>query len=143
MRRRSSALTSLSFACSLFRIVCLTTVNRPLLLFFPQICVKPRKLNVSGFPLPARRRFSAANGPNSSSRVFSGCSSKWEYVEGQPVVRLHVRDWRNGKSVVLIHGSPLSNAMYDYQMTELARKGYRAISISLRGYGKSDKPWGP
>src|SRR3989454_11647366 len=33
-------LTSLSFACPLFRIVCLTTVNRPLL-FFPQMCVKP------------------------------------------------------------------------------------------------------
>jgi hypothetical protein len=38
-----------SFACSLFRIVCLTTVNRPFR-FFPQMCVKPRKLNVSGFP---------------------------------------------------------------------------------------------
>jgi hypothetical protein len=53
MRRRSSAFTSRSFACSLFRIVCLTTVNRPFR-FFPQMCVKPRTLNVSGFPWPAR-----------------------------------------------------------------------------------------
>ena len=66
-----------------------------------------------------------------------------EYVEVQPNVRLHVRDWGNGKPVVLVHGWPLSNAMYDYQMTELARKGFRAISVSLRGYGKSNQPWGP
>src|SRR6266581_2631376 len=52
MRRLSSILTSLSFACNRLRIVCRNTVNRPLLLFFPQMCVKPRKLNVSGFPSP-------------------------------------------------------------------------------------------
>ena len=34
MRRRSSAFTSFSFACSRLRIVCRSTVNRPLLLFF-------------------------------------------------------------------------------------------------------------
>src|SRR2546427_105203 len=54
MRRLSSVLTSLSFACSRLRIVCRSTVKRPLLLFFPQMCVKPRKLNVSGFPSPRR-----------------------------------------------------------------------------------------
>src|SRR5437867_1708557 len=63
MRRRSSAFTSLSFACSRLRIVCRNTVNIPLLLFLPQICVKPRKLNVSGFPSPRCFRFAAANGP--------------------------------------------------------------------------------
>ena len=74
-RRRSSALTSPGLAGSLFRIVCRTTVNRPFR-FFPQMCVKPRKLNVSGFPWPARRRCSGAYGPNSRRRVFSGCSSR-------------------------------------------------------------------
>jgi hypothetical protein len=29
--------------------------------------------------------------------------------------------------------------MYDCQMRELAKKGFRAISISLGGFGKSDK----
>src|SRR5262249_2188702 len=48
----------------------------PLLLFFTQMCVKPKKLNVSGFPSPRRFRLSIANGPNSSSRVFCGCSSR-------------------------------------------------------------------
>jgi len=46
------------------------------LLFFPQICVKPRKLNVSGLPSPRRWRSRIANGPNSSRGVFSGCSSR-------------------------------------------------------------------
>src|SRR5882672_1033126 len=76
MRRLSSAFTSFSFACSRLRIVCRRTVNRPLLLFLSQMCVKPRKLNVSGFPSPRCFRFLTANGPNSSRRVFSGCSSR-------------------------------------------------------------------
>jgi hypothetical protein len=40
-----------------------------------QICVKPRKSNVSGFPRPRAARFPAALRPNSTSRAFSGCSS--------------------------------------------------------------------
>ncbi len=55
-----------------------------MLLFFTQMCVKPRKLNVSGFPSPRLCRLSIANGPNSSSRVFSGCSSRFQIA---PVVR--------------------------------------------------------
>jgi hypothetical protein len=73
MRRRSSTSTSPSFACSRLRIVCRSTVNRPLLLFFPHMCIKPRKLNVSGFPAP---RLLRSNGPNSRRRVLSGCSSR-------------------------------------------------------------------
>src|SRR5713101_2929649 len=80
LRRCSSAFTSFSFACNLLRIVCRNTVNRPLLLFFTQMCVKPRKLNVCGFPSPRHSRWSIAKGPNSRSRVFSGCSSKVELL---------------------------------------------------------------
>lgn len=68
--------------------------------------------------------------------------TRLEYIEVAPGIRLHVRDWGHGRPIVLIHGWPFSNDMYDYQMTELAEKGFRAISISLRGFGKSDKPWG-
>ena len=59
--------------------LCRSTVNRPLLLFFTQICVKPRKLNVSGFPSPRPCRWSIACRPNSRSRVFSGCSSRLNF----------------------------------------------------------------
>src|SRR5437016_14530716 len=72
--------TSFNFVCNLLRIVCRSTVYIPLLLFFTQICVKPRKLNVSGFPSPRRCRLLIANGPNSSSRVFSGCNSRWNFL---------------------------------------------------------------
>jgi len=50
IRRLSSAFTSLSLACNRARIVCRSTVNLPLLRFFPQMWVKPRKLKVSGLP---------------------------------------------------------------------------------------------
>src|SRR2546428_14182978 len=50
-RRRSSALTSPSFARNLVRIVCRSTVNFPARVF-TQLCVKPRKLKVSGLPAP-------------------------------------------------------------------------------------------
>ena len=43
---------------------------------FAQMCVKPRKSNVSGLPRPRSCRRSAANRPNSIRRVFSGCSSR-------------------------------------------------------------------
>ena len=69
--------------------------------------------------------------------------TRLEYIEVAPGIRLHVRDWGKGRAIVLIPGWPLSNDMYDYQMTELAKNGFRVIGISQRGFGKSDKPWGP
>jgi len=56
------------------RMVVRRTVNRPIP-FFPLICWKPRKSNVSGLSSPLRLRFSSANRPNSIRRVFSGCNS--------------------------------------------------------------------
>lgn len=41
-----------------------------------QMCVNPRKLNVSGFPSPLAFLRRAACGPNSISRVLPGCSSR-------------------------------------------------------------------
>ena len=38
-----------------------------------------------------------------------------EYIEVEPNVKLHVTDLGEGKPVVLIHGWPLSDAMYEYQ----------------------------
>jgi pimeloyl-ACP methyl ester carboxylesterase len=43
---------------------------------------------------------------------------------------------------VLIHGWPLSDEMYEYQYNELINKNFRVIGITLRGFGKSDKPYG-
>lgn len=64
------------------------------------------------------------------------------YIEVEPGVKLFVQDWGSGKPIVFIHGWPLSHEMFEYQLTYLAVHGYRCIGIDLRGYGKSDKPWG-
>lgn len=64
-----------------------------------------------------------------------------EYIEVEKNVRLHVTDLGDGQPIVLIHGWPLSDAMYEYQYQYLVRKGFRVIGITLRGFGKSNKPY--
>ncbi|QRR01354.1 alpha/beta fold hydrolase [Dyadobacter sandarakinus] len=65
-----------------------------------------------------------------------------EYIEVEKNVKLHVIDLGEGQPVVLIHGWPLNNEMYEYQYQYLVDKGFRVIGISLRGFGKSDRPYG-
>jgi pimeloyl-ACP methyl ester carboxylesterase len=65
-----------------------------------------------------------------------------EYIEVEPNVRLHVTDAGEGRAVVLIPGWPLSDEMYEYQYNDLINKNFRVIGITLRGFGKSDKPYG-
>lgn len=65
-----------------------------------------------------------------------------EYIEVEKNVKLHVTDLGNGPAVVLIHGLPLDNSMFEYQYQELAEQGFRVIGISLRGFGKSSNPYG-
>src|SRR5688500_9643975 len=65
-----------------------------------------------------------------------------DYIEVEKNVRLHVTDLGEGQPIVLIHGWPLSDAMYEYQYQYLVRRGFRVIGITLRGFGKSDKPYG-
>jgi pimeloyl-ACP methyl ester carboxylesterase len=65
-----------------------------------------------------------------------------EYIEVEPNVRLHITDAGEGRPIVLIHGWPLSDEMYEYQYNALIKDNFRAIGITLRGFGKSDKPYG-
>src|SRR5512144_3074149 len=74
-RRSIPSFNALSWAGTRFESVIRLSLKRPFLAF-PQICVKPRKRNVSGFPRPRAFRRSAANLPNSISRVFSVASSR-------------------------------------------------------------------
>ena len=64
-----------------------------------------------------------------------------EYIEVEPNVRLHITDAGEGRPIVLIHGWPLSDEMYEYQYNDLINKNFRVIGITLRGFGKSDKPY--
>ena len=42
-----------------------------------------------------------------------------EYIEVEPNVRLHITDAGEGRPIVLIHGWPLSDEMYEYQYNDL------------------------
>ena len=65
-----------------------------------------------------------------------------EYIEVEPNVHLHITDAGNGKAIVLIPGWPLSDEMYEYQYTDLINHNFRVIGITLRGFGRSSKPYG-
>lgn len=76
------------------------------------------------------------------SKRIPASAGRAEYIEVEKGVKLHVTDLGEGQPIVLIHGWPLSDAMYEYQYQYLSRKGFRVIGITLRGFGKSDKPYG-
>lgn len=76
------------------------------------------------------------------SKRVPASAGRAEYIEVEKGVKLHVTDIGDGQPIVLIHGWPLSDAMYEYQYQYLSRKGFRVIGITLRGFGKSDKPYG-
>ena len=61
-------------------------------------------------------------------------------TNGQPV-NIHYTDYGTGKPIILIHGWPLSSAMWEYQMEALVNDGYRVITYDRRGFGKSSQPW--
>jgi non-heme chloroperoxidase len=82
------------------------------------------------------------SGDSTSTSAASSAAARKEYYEVAPNVKLHVTDLGEGPTVVLIHGYPLSDASWEYQYHALVKAGYRAVGITLRGFGQSDKPYG-
>jgi pimeloyl-ACP methyl ester carboxylesterase len=64
-----------------------------------------------------------------------------KYIETAKNVKLYVKDYGKGKPVILIHGWPLSNEMWEYQIDFLVKNNYRVIAYDRRGFGKSSQPW--
>ncbi|CAD0005737.1 alpha/beta fold hydrolase [Flavobacterium chungangense] len=64
-----------------------------------------------------------------------------KYIETAQNVKLYVRDYGKGKPVILIHGWPLSNEMWEYQIDFLVQNNFRVIAYDRRGFGKSSQPW--
>src|SRR5688572_27032261 len=56
-------------------------------------------------------------------------------------VKIYYEDLGQGKPVVLIHGWPLDNQMWEFQIPALVQSGHRVIAYDRRGFGKSSKPW--
>lgn len=65
-----------------------------------------------------------------------------EYMDIGENIYLDVRDWGKGKPIVFIPGWPFGHEIFEYQFTMLPQHGYRCVGISMRGFGKSSKPWG-
>jgi pimeloyl-ACP methyl ester carboxylesterase len=74
------------------------------------------------------------------NKKVSGIAS--EYIEVEHNLHLHITDAGEGRPIVLIPGWPLSDEMYEYQYNYLMNNNFRVIGITLRGFGKSDKPFG-
>ncbi len=76
------------------------------------------------------------------SRPFLGGIGVGYYVTVESGVKLYVEDIypEGSKTIVFLHGWPLSHKQFEYQFDVLALMGYRCIGIDWRGFGKSDKP---
>ena len=77
-----------------------------------------------------------------NEKILDKRTARAEFIEVEPNVRLHITDAGDGRPIVLIPGWPLSDEMYEYQYNHLIDKNFRVIGITLRGFGKSDKPYG-
>lgn len=65
------------------------------------------------------------------------------YIKVEPNVKIYVEDLNpeGEKTILFIHGWPLNHKMFEYQLDQLPKLGYRCIGIDCRGFGNSDKPW--
>jgi pimeloyl-ACP methyl ester carboxylesterase len=63
------------------------------------------------------------------------------YITTRDKTKLYVKDWGQGRPVILLHGWPLSADSWDDQAVAIADAGYRAIAYDRRGFGRSDQPW--
>lgn len=63
------------------------------------------------------------------------------YIETRDETELYVKEWGEGRPVVLIHGWPLSADSWDPVANALAEAGFRAISYDRRGFGRSEQPF--
>lgn len=63
------------------------------------------------------------------------------YITTSDNTKLYVKDWGQGRPVILLHGWPLSADSWDDQAIAIADAGFRAIAYDRRGFGRSDQPW--
>lgn len=63
------------------------------------------------------------------------------FISSQDGAKIAVYDFNPSASrtIVLIHGWPLSHKMFEYQIPSLLKANYRIVSLDLRGFGNSDE----
>ncbi len=65
------------------------------------------------------------------------------YVNVQAGVNIYVEDLNpmGKETILLVHGWPGNHNLFEYQLNQFPRLGFRCIAIDCRGFGLSDKPW--
>jgi pimeloyl-ACP methyl ester carboxylesterase len=63
------------------------------------------------------------------------------YIKTRDGTDIYVKDWGQGRPVILTHGWPLNADSWDAQAMALAEAGFRAIAYDRRGFGRSAQPW--
>jgi non-heme chloroperoxidase len=63
------------------------------------------------------------------------------YIKTRDNTNLYLKDWGQGRPVILIHGWPLSADSWDNIANALANSGFRSIAYDRRGFGRSEQPW--
>ena len=61
----------------------------------------------------------------------------------EPNVNVYVEDINptGNKTILFIHGWPGNHNLFEYQLNQLPKLGYRCIGMDIRGFGQSDRPW--
>lgn len=63
------------------------------------------------------------------------------HIKTRDGVELYVKDWGQGRPVILLHGWPLTADTFDDLSMAIADAGMRAISYDRRGFGRSEQPF--
>jgi non-heme chloroperoxidase len=63
------------------------------------------------------------------------------YITTEDHTQLYYKEWGRGRTVVLLHGWPLSADSWEDQAYAFAHAGYRVIAYDRRGFGRSSQPW--
>lgn len=62
-------------------------------------------------------------------------------VQTTDKTELYVKDWGEGRPVVLIHGWPLNSDSWEHQALALTEAGFRVVAYDRRGFGRSGQPF--
>jgi non-heme chloroperoxidase len=64
------------------------------------------------------------------------------YIKTRDGNKIYIKTWGNsGRTVILLHGWPLSADTWDEGAMAIAAAGFRAIAYDRRGFGRSSQPY--
>src|SRR3984957_10980123 len=91
-------------------------------------------------PLKAAAAERSGAGPGPTSWVDSAMPEVTHRMVETNGIRLHVAEQGEGPLIILCHGFPECWYSWRHQLPALAKAGFRAVALDLRGYGQSDRP---